>query len=329
VDAQGQIISGNPESRRIWGGAPQNGTQPFSGLKGWRLDNNEPLDPQSWPLLRAQQSGQPILNEELTIEAMDGERRIILDSSIPLHSSEEKVIGAVMVIQDISLRKQMEAELKEVQRLLEESREAERVYIARELHDLPMQELYTAHFALAQLADGLAGQERLPLVVDARESVSRANRMLREICNELRPPILENFGLKAAIESHARTFQNRYPELVVQLSIEGEVADLPSWMGLGLFRIYQQALDNVVQHAAATQVMIRLWNQAARLTLEVEDNGTGFVVPDRWIELARGNHLGVVGSVERAAHIGGQYEIISAPGAGTVVRLTMPLHDNR
>ena len=86
-----------------------------------------------------------------------------------------------------------------------------------------------------------------------------------------------------------------------------------------------KALDNVVQHAQASQVFVRLYTTPGQLVLEVRDDGRGFVVPPRWVELARANHLGIIGAIERANHIGGSYKITSAPGNGTTVQVTLPL----
>lgn len=341
-DEKGELLHGNPEGERIWGHKGYTGIRDAHLYRAWRPETGEPLLPEQWSGVRAVQYGETTLDEILEIESLDGVRRIMLTSAIPLLAPDKTLIGAIVVNQDISQRHQLEVELHEVQRRLEEGREAERVYLARELHDLPMQELHTAGFALyslkqlmAQLRDleegehlatihALAGQvKELADLVDER--LQTANRMLRELCNELRPPILESFGLSAAIEAHAQVFQIRQPALEVRLELVQSHLGLPDWVGLALFRIYQQALDNIVQHAQASHIFVGLTLAGTLLVLEVRDNGRGFVVPARWVELARANHLGIIGAVERASHIGGRYEVISAPGKGTTVRVTLPL----
>ena len=99
---------------------------------------------------------------------------------------------------------------------------------------------------------------------------------------------------------------------------------LPENVRLALFRIYQAALTNVVRHAQADKVVVRLHLDAEQVMLEVEDNGRGFDLPQRWIELARQGHLGLVGMVERAEAVGGQLTVQSEPGRGTVIRVTVP-----
>jgi two-component system, NarL family, sensor kinase len=93
---------------------------------------------------------------------------------------------------------------------------------------------------------------------------------------------------------------------------------------LSLFRIYQQALQNALQHAKAQQVTIRLTYEQEQLHLTIQDDGCGFHVPEQWVELARQGHLGMVGIVERAEAIGGHVEVESAPGRGARVQVILP-----
>ena len=99
---------------------------------------------------------------------------------------------------------------------------------------------------------------------------------------------------------------------------------LPEQMRLSLFRIYREALSNVARHAQARQVWIRFTFDAEQVVLEIQDDGLGFAVPQRWVELARQGHLGLVGMLERTEASGGQLQLNSAPGAGTLIRVMMP-----
>jgi PAS domain S-box-containing protein len=231
----------------------------------------------------------------------------------------------MLMVDDISAQKEMAAELREVRRRLTESREAERLYLAQELHDVPLQALHSADLLLSELAHAGPEAATQALMPEIRTSILQATQTLRALCTELRPPALESFGLQTAIQAHAEQLAAEHPTLTVQLALAFPDRVLPQWVGLTLFRIYQQALHNVVQHAAAQQITVRLWGEQTELVLEVEDDGRGFVVPARWVELARHNHLGLVGSAERAESIGARYTVTSAPGAGTTVRVMLPL----
>jgi PAS domain S-box-containing protein len=230
----------------------------------------------------------------------------------------------VSVIRDITERKEMEAELAEVQRRLTDSREAERLHLAQELHDGPIQDLYAISYRLAELAPVLSdgdGQEQMAAV---QATLQQVLRTLRAISVELRPPTLAPFGLEKAIRSHVEEFQKAHPELTIQLDLMPDGQALPEPVRLTLFRIYQQALNNVARHAEASLVTIRLKLDTQQVTLEIQDNGHGFRVPSRRITLVRQGHLGLAGIAERAESIGGRLDIVSAPGEGTLVRVAVP-----
>jgi signal transduction histidine kinase len=132
-----------------------------------------------------------------------------------------------------------------------------------------------------------------------------------------------------AIQSHARRIHEKHPDLEIGLHLTPDGHALPEQMRLALFRIYQHALDNVLKHADASHVLVRFAIDESQVVLEVRDNGQGFDVPRRWINLARRGHLGVVGARERAEAIGGCLKVESAPGEGTVVRVMAPRPNDR
>jgi PAS domain S-box-containing protein len=230
----------------------------------------------------------------------------------------------VVNLRDVTKRRQMEDELAEMQHRLTEAREAERLLLAQELHDGPVQDLVALDFRLVNLeetgpnGDGPNDLERI------RATVQQVNRTLRVMCGELRPPTLTPFGLSVAIRSHATRLQQEHPELEIGLHLAPDGHALPERMRLALFRIYQQAMDNVLQHAGASHVLVRFAMDEAQVVLEVRDNGRGFEVPERWISLARAGHLGVAGISERADSIDGTLSVESQPGQGTLVRVIAP-----
>jgi PAS domain S-box-containing protein len=230
----------------------------------------------------------------------------------------------IAMVEDITEQKQMEAELAEVQRRLMESREAERLHLAQELHDGPLQDLHSMSFRLGELEAVLSTEASLGQMVATQATLQQVIQTLRSICGELRPPALAPFGLEKAIRSHAERFQKAYPELKIRLDLMPDGQTLPEQTRLTLFRIYQQALNNVNRHARASQVTIRLKLEPEQIILEIEDNGCGFKMPIRRVELARQGHLGLVGAVERAEAIGGYLKIISAPGEGTLIQAIVP-----
>lgn len=230
----------------------------------------------------------------------------------------------IAMVEDITEPKQMEAELAEVQHRLMQSREAERLHLAQELHDGPLQDLHSMSFRLGELEAVLPNEASLGQMAASQATLQQVIQTLRSICGELRPPALAPFGLEKAIRSHAERFQKAYPELKIWLDLMPDGQTLPEQIRLTLFRIYQQALNNVKRHAGASQVMIRFRLEPEQVILEIEDNGCGFKMPMRRVELARQGHLGLVGAAERAEAMGGYLKIISAPGEGTLIQAIIP-----
>jgi signal transduction histidine kinase len=221
-------------------------------------------------------------------------------------------------------RKRVEAELAELQQRLAESPERERLHLARELHDGPLQDLIGTRFRLGVLSDETAGPEEKWRMAEAQASLQTVIHTLRAICGELRPPSLAPFGLERAIRSHARSFQLS-AEIPVDLDLDQDGMVISERTRLALFRIYQTAMANIAQHAEASRVSVTFRMEGNELSLAVEDDGIGFEVPGRWIDMARRGHLGLVGAGERAEAIGGRLDIESRPGEGTVLRVTAPV----
>lgn len=230
----------------------------------------------------------------------------------------------INMVKDITARKQMEAELAEVQHRLMESREAERLHLAQELHDGSMQDLYGISYQLNEVWHALPGETGRGKLITIQVAVQRTIQTLRALCGELRPPALAPFGLEKAIRSHAEQFQKAQPELSLKLELRPDGQALPEQARLALFRVYQQALSNTVRHAQAAHIRVELALSPDQVILAVEDDGCGFEVLKRRIELVREGHLGLVGAAERVEAIGGELTIKSAPGQGTLIRAVIP-----
>lgn len=235
------------------------------------------------------------------------------------HGSPQFAIG---MLEDITEQRQMEAELVELQRSIMEGREAERIQLAQELHDGPVQDLYGIYFQQKSLNDLLEAHQK-PSAADLQMMMTQVITKLRSICKDLRPPTLAPFGLEKAIRAHAEAFMEQN-EVIIDLELMPDGQILPERIRLALFRIYQQTIVNVMRHAQATHVKVRFIFNEKEIILEVEDDGEGFIVPDKWIELARQGHMGLVGAAERAEAIGGKLSIESDPQRGTLVRVVAP-----
>jgi PAS domain S-box-containing protein len=229
------------------------------------------------------------------------------------------------IFYDITERERLAAELAEVQHRLVESLERERIRLAQELHDGAVQELYSVSFGLTRLEETVLDQAALAQLATMQSTLQQGIQMLRDIFTEIRAPaLLTPFGLERAILAHLEEFQIKYPDLRLHLELTPDGDQLSERMRLALFRIYQEALHNIIRHAQAEQVWVRLSLSETQVALEIEDDGRGFDVPERWLDLARQGHLGLVGIFERAEAIGGRLQLSSKPGRGTKIRVTAP-----
>ena len=327
LDPQGHIISWNAGAERIKGyRAEEIIGQHFSCF--YPAEDIQRGKPER-ELVLAKAEGR--LEDEGWRLRKDGSRFWANVVITALYDGEGELRGFAKVTRDITERKhaeerirQSEREQVELQRRLIESREAERLQLAQELHDGPVQELYSVIYILSDLAQAVTSPADQAHFADARELLQRVVQGLRLMASESRPPTLAPFGLEKAIESHVDRLRQSHPELEVKLDLMPDGQTLPEQTRLALFRIFQAALINVVRHAVARQVFVRFSLAEEQVVLEVQDDGQGFELPEHWIELARQGHLGLIGMVERAESIGGQLNVVSAPGQGTLIQAIVP-----
>ncbi len=234
----------------------------------------------------------------------------------------------IAMVENIQERKEMEAELAEVHQRLMESLEAERLNISQEIHDNPIQLLYGLTYQLHSYLEE-ASDEWKARIEATEKIIQDIISALRSLSGELRPPTLFPYGLEKTIRSHAEQFRQEHPEIQVDLNLDQDHQYLPEQTRLALFRIYQNAMSNVVRHSQASHIDVRFRIEYGSVKLEIQDDGLGFNVPSRWISLVRQGHLGLAGMAERAEAIGGKLEVDSKPGKGTTVRVTVLFHSDQ
>jgi PAS domain S-box-containing protein len=219
---------------------------------------------------------------------------------------------------------QSEAELRELARRLQTVREEEQVRIARELHDELGQSLTALRLDALWLRGLLAANaapESWKRHLDRMlETLDGSLVAMRRVAAELRPPLLEHLGLAAAAEWLVQRFA-RQTRIQCDLTVNLEDANVDADRALALYRILQETLTNVAQHAEATRVTVSLGVCRGSAVLEVGDNGRGM----RDHEPTRTTSLGLLGMQERARVWGGEVNYRAVPGRGTVVTATIPL----
>lgn len=233
-------------------------------------------------------------------------------------------------IKDITLRKKGEEKLKrsyeEIKRLashLQDVREEERLNMSREIHDELGQQLTVMKMDIDWLRKKLA----VPESETVREKLNELNLMMdetiktvRKIASDLRPGLLDDLGLGAAIEWHLKEFEKRTGIAVHYQGLSEEVS-LSMSSKTALFRIVQESLTNVARYAQAQNVKINLQKKNDHLLLAVQDDGIGFDVE----KVSSKKTFGFVGMRERTSMMGGNCDINSTPGKGTTIIVRVPL----
>ena len=233
----------------------------------------------------------------------------------------------VGIVENITEQKRLELEMSELNSRLQNSMELERLRLAQELHDNPMQSLYSAIYRIEELR-GSADPKLKDALGDVKQHIQSVLQDLRATAKELRPPTIFNFGLENAIRSHANDILEKHPNLNIYLSLAHDRQILPEKVRLALFRIFQQSLANVIRHSRATEVHVRFSFDAEEANLEITDNGKGFEVPSNWIDFVRQGHYGLAGAAERANTLGGVFKVKSKPGSSTTIQVTIPWKDS-
>jgi PAS domain S-box-containing protein len=245
----------------------------------------------------------------------------------PVHDEFDKLSGFSVVTHDITQRKRTEEDLRSYserlratsQRLVE-IQETERRHLARELHDRVGQNLTAIGIDLSLIAGGLpegAQPELAKRVEDSIALVESTVDTMRSIMRELRPPTLDEYGLLSALHSLAETFSNRTN---IRTTVAGpdDCSKLPKSVDLAMFRIVQEALNNVARHAKASRVDVVLEIDDSRATLAVTDNGVGF--DQNAVETpSDASGWGLLIMRERAEAIGARFSVNAGQGAGVQV----------
>ncbi|MFP4346023.1 MAG: PAS domain S-box protein [Anaerolineales bacterium] len=269
---------------------------------------------------------------EYRLRRADGEYRWLLDVGTPRYSPDGTLVGFIGSCTDITEQKRAEqaerrqaAQLRALATRLTQVEEANHQRLARELHDRVGQSLTAIGINLNIIGSLLPEESPFSLrerLDDSRSLVEEVTESTRAMMSDLRPPVLDDYGLPATLHWYAEHFEAR-TGIAIEMELQEIEPRLPLEREVALFRVVQEALTNVAKHAHASEVRITLEVEEERIRLEVADDGAGFAgaVP-REPEGSEG--WGLLTMKERAAALGGELRIEAQPGEGTRVAVEAP-----
>jgi signal transduction histidine kinase len=238
----------------------------------------------------------------------------------------ETLVGqAAVAIQNAWLFEQVRAgreRLQSLSRRLVEVQEAERHYVARELHDEAGQALTSLLFKLGQLEQQMPDPRQADQLAELKQMTNGVLESLHRLAMDLRPASLDHLGLVPALYQYVKAIGDRYGVIAQFKAVGLEGERLSADVETAVYRIVQEALTNIVRHAHATRADVLLEHRGDRVIVVVEDNGLGFDADVA--RFAQQGRLGLVGMQERAEMLGGSFVIESTAGAGTTVVVEVP-----
>jgi PAS domain S-box-containing protein len=330
LDPQGQIIQMNSALTDILKISKEKLLSRAYQSRKYIRANGTPMSPAEFASARALAEEKTIYDVETGIILENGEVTWTNVSAAPVDVAD---VGAVVVTVDVTDRKRAERALQESHRRLRmlsqrlvEVQEEERRALARELHDRVGQTLAALNINLIIINSQLLGEAAEQIgtrLNDSMKLVAETIALVRDVMTDLRPSVLDDYGLEAAVESHLAQFISRYN---ISAKFEKPNQPLPRLgpsIEMTFLRIAQEALMNIARHAQATAVKLSLRQEEEMVSLTIQDNGIGI---ESWQEANRPGSHGLTIMRERAEAFGGNLRVKSVHGQGTTVEVNIPFN---
>jgi PAS domain S-box-containing protein len=304
----------------------------------FNIVNEQTDEPIENPVDRVLNTGSVVgMANHTILIAKNGDRIPIDDCASPIKAGEE-IKGVVLIFSDVTERKQAEKAHRqtEIMHRIVEAQEGERRRIARDLNDHLGQKMTALRLQIGSLIDDPKDDSPIAKAIsEVEQNALHIDRNIGFLSWELRPTELENLGLPNALATFVREWSSQYG-IAAEFHASGldrtntkttaEISmRMPAVVETNLYRIVQEALNNVLKHAEATRVDVLLQRDDEHTVLIIEDNGRG-LENENSSRKAVGSGLGLLGMQERAALLKGTLELDSSPGAGTTVIVRIPLN---
>ncbi|MDV2990261.1 MAG: MASE3 domain-containing protein [Dehalogenimonas sp.] len=356
-DTEGSLLMTNSEIVNIFGQIPENISR-FEALCCFHSDGRQ-YATSDWPMYRTVKNGETVTNEEILVTREGKDPITVMGATTPVRNKNNEIIANVGIFTNITNRKQaeqllqnmtseLEARIKERTRelvsahdkLLEQleyrakaeaslrslsnrllsAQEQEKRAIARELHDQTGQSLTVVKLLLGK-AEQVATEELRPVLKEISNTITEIIKQVRNLSLSLRPGILDDLGLIPALEWQFKQLKEQ-AELKV-IFHHDNLPELSAEMNIGIFRIIQEALTNVLRYAGVLEAEVKIMVKDSAIMLYISDRGKGFSAA----ELSAGSSTGLSAMRERATLLGGQFSVNSNTGQGTVVTVKLPLRE--
>jgi PAS domain S-box-containing protein len=331
LNNKSQVIQINSALEKILGMPKEKLLSGENKTRKYIRADGTPMPPTEFASTRAIAEQETIHNVEIGVVKEDGELVWTNVSAAPVAIAD---VGAVVVTADITKRKHIEqalrksrARMQELSRRLVDVQEEERRAIARELHDSVGQSLSALNLNLVMIRDQLSGESAQhigPRLDDSMQLAKEAIALVRNVMTDLRPAVLDDYGLEAALNSYIDQFVTRYNIKVLFKRADTPLPRQSPSREMTLLRISQEALTNIARHARANQVNMSLRLADNAICLTVEDNGVG--IPSGEEANRPGSH-GLKIMRERAEAFDGILMVESVPGKGTKVEVSIPIEN--
>jgi PAS domain S-box-containing protein len=354
-DAEGELLMANNQVVNVLGPLPKNISE-FDFQNCYHPDGQKYIL-QDWPMFRTVTTGETVIDEEVRVIRKDAEPMTVLIAAAPVRSDNGEIIAHVGVFNDITSHKQTEEQLQHLtqeleirirertrelisahDKLLEQleyrakaeaslrslsnrllsAQEQEKRAVARELHDQTGQSLTVVKLLLGK-ADQVATEELRPVLKEISNTITEIIKQVRNLSLSLRPGILDDLGLIPALEWQFKQLKEQAALKVI--FHHDNLPELSAEMNIGIFRIIQEALTNVLRYAGVLEAEVEIKVKESAIILHISDRGKGFSAA----ELSAGSSTGLSAMRERATLLGGQFSVNSAPNQGTVVTVKLPL----
>jgi signal transduction histidine kinase len=248
----------------------------------------------------------------------------------PCRDAGGNIIGVIVTLNEVSERHAAEKKLREysdrlcsLSQQLMQAQELERRRIAHELHD-EIGQILTAIQINLEAALSSDGPESVFRLEESVGIVKEAIEQVRDLSLDLRPSVLDDFGLEVAVKWLAER-QAQRANFSLQFTADEDGPRLSPELETSCFRIVQEALTNIMRHAQAKNVWLALQRTSDEIQITITDDGVGFDIEAAKTGAASGRNLGLTGMEERASFMNGSLHIVSTPGAGTTIRAYFPV----